>query len=600
MSIVKLARITAYGHAEEKEAILADLQDMGCLHLIPLKAEEETLRRAGPSSESREALKFLTTCPTRWQQELEPTAFDAAKVEKKALELKRWIEELEDDRDFLRVRIRDMRPWGHFDFPTLEDVDELRLWFYKVPHQLMPAVEKLDAIWEVVSQDERFDYVVVLSKDEPEGMPVMRTRTGDKSLAELEARLRQVERRLESLQTRRATLTRWIALFTKSLYRLEDSVTLMRAAGQTHDDECVFALQAWAPKKDLERIKSYALDKGMALEVERPTKEEEPPTLLTNPKRLAGGQDLVTFYRTPNYWQWDPSIIVFFSFAVFFAMIIADAAYGCVLGAILGLLWRRMGGSPGGRRLRMLGLYLVGATIVYGVMVGSYFGITPAAGSFLDRFKVLDLNNFASMMKLSIIVGIVHLVVANALDFWRWRWSFGMLAPLGWMFMWVGAFVFWRGLEDKAHVLPLDTIGTGMVIAGMGLVLLFTTVRGSLLKRLTGGLLGLAKVSSAFGDTLSYLRLFALGLASASLAITFNDLARQVGDAVPGIGFLLSLLIILLGHGLNLLLAVASGVIHGLRLNFIEFFNWGLPDEGHSFRAFERKEKVTWTTSSSH
>lgn len=127
-------------------------------------------------------------------------------------------------------------------------------------------------------------------------------------------------------------------------------------------------------------------------------------------------------------------------------------------------------------------------------------------------------------------------------------------------------------------------------------MLLFTGVTGSVWKRLLMGLKGLARISGAFGDTLSYLRLFALGLASASLAMTFNDLAKQVGDAVPGIGFLFSLLIIVLGHGLNLLLAFASGIIHGLRLNFIEFFNWGMPEEGRPFRAFERKEKVSWTT----
>jgi len=63
-----------------------------------------------------------------------------------------------------------------------------------------------------------------------------------------------------------------------------------------------------------------------------------------------------------------------------------------------------------------------------------------------------------------------------------------------------------------------------------------------------------------------------------------------VGEAVPGVGFLLSILIILFGHGLNLILAFASGIIHGLRLNFIEFFNWSMPEEGRPFKAFAKKE----------
>ena len=97
-------------------------------------------------------------------------------------------------------------------------------------------------------------------------------------------------------------------------------------------------------------------------------------------------------------------------------------------------------------------------------------------------------------------------------------------------------------------------------------------------------------VTNAFGDVLSYLRLFALGLASGSLAAAFNDLAAKSHAAVQGAGIALALLVLLVGHGLNFLLALMSGVVHGLRLNYIEFFNWGLEDEGKPFRAFRRKE----------
>jgi len=86
------------------------------------------------------------------------------------------------------------------------------------------------------------------------------------------------------------------------------------------------------------------------------------------------------------------------------------------------------------------------------------------------------------------------------------------------------------------------------------------------------------------------MRLFALGLASSSLALTFNQLSSEVMEAMPGLGVLLGILILLLGHTLNLALAIMSGVVHGLRLNFIEFYNWGLSDEGYPFRAFEKKE----------
>ena len=141
----------------------------------------------------------------------------------------------------------------------------------------------------------------------------------------------------------------------------------------------------------------------------------------------------------------------------------------------------------------------------------------------------------------------------------------------------------------------LETAGGVGLVGGLVAVFIFSsTAKGhdakSLLQRLLDGGLALTGVTKAFGDVLSYLRLFALGLASASLAITFNGLAEQVHHALPGIGLFFSLLILLLGHTLNLGLAVMSGVIHGLRLNFIEFYNWGLSEEGYPFKAFAKKE----------
>ena len=114
--------------------------------------------------------------------------------------------------------------------------------------------------------------------------------------------------------------------------------------------------------------------------------------------------------------------------------------------------------------------------------------------------------------------------------------------------------------------------------------------------RLLEGLKASTGITTAVGDVLSYLRLFALGLSSASLAITFNGLANETIDAVPGVGLLLGLGILLLGHVLNIVLAVISGVVHGLRLNLIEFYKWGISDEGSPFNAFrKRKETITWT-----
>src|SRR5690606_24482179 len=108
--------------------------------------------------------------------------------------------------------------------------------------------------------------------------------------------------------------------------------------------------------------------------------------------------------------------------------------------------------------------------------------------------------------------------------------------------------------------------------------------------RFLEGLRAVTNITSIFGDVLSYLRLFALGLASASLALTFNDLANNAFASQSGLGLLGGLLILLLGHTLNFALTIVSGVVHGLRLNFIEFYKWALYGEGYPFRAFKKQE----------
>jgi V/A-type H+-transporting ATPase subunit I len=141
----------------------------------------------------------------------------------------------------------------------------------------------------------------------------------------------------------------------------------------------------------------------------------------------------------------------------------------------------------------------------------------------------------------------------------------------------------------------LFNLGVGLGVGGLLAILLLSSDRPlnspqSLFLRLFDGVSSLVGISQLFGDVMSYLRLFALGLASASLAITFNQLAGQVYQAVPGLGVLIAILILLLGHGINILLGIISGFVHGLRLNFIEFFNWSLSEEGTPFQAFTKKE----------
>jgi V/A-type H+-transporting ATPase subunit I len=111
-----------------------------------------------------------------------------------------------------------------------------------------------------------------------------------------------------------------------------------------------------------------------------------------------------------------------------------------------------------------------------------------------------------------------------------------------------------------------------------------------LLGRLVDGLTGLLELSKAFGDVLSYMRLFALGLAAVKLAEVFNHMAATAFES-KGAGVLLGVLILLVGHSINFAMGIMGGVVHALRLNLIEFFNWSLREEGQHFEALMKKAK---------
>ena len=592
MSIVPLVKVTVYGHQDDKESVLAALQNLGCLHLISLSPERAS-PASGPAPEARAALRFLQTCPRQLSQVRDPGRFDAERVERQALAIREHIRELEDERDRLQARMEELRPWGDFHLPPVAQLGGNRLWFYMVPHQELAKVAETGLVREVVSRDAQFAYLVVVSPDEPQGMPVTRSRAGTRPLSEVRRRLEDVTAEIEDLQSERTALTRWRTLFARSLSFLEDRAALANAMGATHDSDPLFALQGWAPTDRVEALRRFAQHRRLALDLEGPSEEDAPPTLLRNPTGLKGGEALVEFYMTPGYWLWDPSSVVFFSFAVFFAMILSDAGYAAVMAVTLAVGWRKLGRTQAGRWARILGATMIGASVLWGALVGSYFGISPEATSPLSRLKLLDMGDNDTMMALSILIGVAHVVLANVADAWRRRHTLAALAPLGWVAILLGGLALWLGSTrggPAAEQAALWSMGSGAAA-----VLLFTSGRAPLGRRLLHGLLALTKISSAFGDVLSYLRLFALGLASASLALAFNDLAGQVATALPGVGKLLALLVLLIGHGLNFLLAVASGFIHGLRLNFIEFFNWSVPEEGYPFRPFARKESSAWS-----
>jgi len=590
MTIVPMKKVAFVGATSDKGQALEALQELGCVHLEPWQASEAAPDLpSAAGKQARQALRYLLGARLKRRQLEYEDDFDVMDVTGKALANRRRKLEVQEHIDALRDRIRYVEPWGEFTLPPIEHLANHRLWFYVVPHYQLRAIET-GLPWEVVHRDSRHSYVVVVSREEPPqgSIPVPRSRLGVRSLGELRRTLSDAEAELEEVLAERWALTRFIKLMIRNLARAEDAAALTRASRNAFDGGEIFAVSGWAPAARADELAAYASEAGLAWTAEEPGPSDAPPILLDNPTALEPGEDLVTFYQIPGYGDWDPSPVVYVSFALFFGMIVADAAYGAVIGLLAVFFWKRMKRTASLRRARKL-VALVGVScIAYGVLVGSYFGVSPNSGSALARLHVLDVNDFDSMMKLSIGLGVLHLLIANAITAWGRRGHLTALAPVGWMLALAGGFAVYLGAGAAGGI---------VVVSGLAMVLLLSSARPvnkltDVVWRGLDGLQALTGVSQAFGDVLSYLRLFALGLSSASLAVTFNQLGTDIMGAGQGIALLLGLMVLALGHGLNFVLGIVSGVVHGLRLNVIELYNWSVFGEGKPFAAFDKREAI--------
>jgi V/A-type H+-transporting ATPase subunit I len=595
LAIVKLKKLSIFGMTPDKDATLQKLQSLGGLHLIPLDkaAEEPGKISLIQADNAKNALKYLNQCAKKRHQVRQSNDFNLDEIASQVAHLQEKIRQLQDRRDFLLHRIQEIEPWGDFVLPKQGNIAGLKLWFYIVPLRMIKALPERQLIWKIVHQDNLHAYVVIVSESEPPAkiMPVPRTHTGTTPLSVLKNQLNQVEIDLEDAFAVRESLTRWIWLLTINLAQAIDQAELQHAKAITLDTQEIFVVQAWVPVQKIALYTDFAKQHQLAWLIEAASADETPPTLLQNSKQLAGGEDVVLFYQTPNYYAWDPSSMVFFSFALFFAMILSDAGYAVFFAVILAFKWLGLGATEKGRRFRLLAASTLAFSIVWGIFVGGYFGFSPAPHSLLGQLKILDINDFSAMMRLSILVGVLHIALANLVMAWQHRGQLNAYASLGWIAFVTGGFLLWYGMDTLNP--NMQQTGYGFLATGMISQILFNSERqvhraSDWLWRVMDGMISLTRVTKIFGDVLSYMRLFALGLASSSLAITFNKLAFDVYHSASGAALLQCILILLVGHILNLMLCLMSGVVHGLRLNFIEFYNWSVSDEGYPFKAFSK------------
>ncbi|WP_299526838.1 hypothetical protein [Winogradskyella sp.] len=398
------------------------------------------------------------------------------------------------------------------------------------------------------------------------------------------------ERQLEQVEVFLNEMKGFEELLSDYSHFLNDRLNSETALDSMGDIEGkVKFLRGYLPKDALDGFTSVAKKEHWGYSITEPTNMDEVPVYIKNPKWISIINPMMKFIDiVPGYKEIDVSIYFLVAFALFFAMLVGDAGYGVIF-LILAIIFRKKMAS----QLRALIFVLSGSTIIWGVLSGTYFGAEQIAQ--LPFLKDLVIPNIASfgvdninfMMHLSFLIGAIHLTVAHGIRVFQFINSIKALSEVGWIALVWGLFFI---TEQLVLGNPAPSWYNWLFIVGATLVALFSKESNSFFKSMGASIANLPlSLISGFSDIVSYVRLFAVGMATAAVAASFNNMALPDGIAGMGIlDFVMAAVALLLGHTLNIALALMAVMVHGIRLNMLEFAgHLGVQFSGEAYKPFK-------------
>jgi V/A-type H+-transporting ATPase subunit I len=375
---------------------------------------------------------------------------------------------------------------------------------------------------------------------------------------------------------------------------IKDQLQFSRTTGSGTEaaEGSLVVMEAWAREKQAAEVDAMLEANPAVLYIrEHPTPDDETPVELHNNRVVRPFEFIAEMYALPRYGTMDLTRWFAPFYMLFFAFCLADAGYGLLL--FLGGLFLTLKAKGAMQAIGKLSMWCGGAAVVFGFLVGSLFGIDikPWFGGAKLFFPDDDMFLFAAALGL----GIFQILFGMTLKAITTTRFFGLkyaLATIGWIIVIVsGIALVLPGMAGLTLPVPpvvfYATIGIGVFM------MLFLNNPGkNPFVNLGGGLWNTYNdVTGFLSDALSYIRLFAIGLSGGVLATVFNDLAFGMSPDIPVVGQIVTLIILLIGHGLNLFMSTLSSMVHPLRLTFVEFYkNAGFEA---SQRTFEPLKKTT-------
>jgi len=359
----------------------------------------------------------------------------------------------------------------------------------------------------------------------------------------------------------------------------------------------VTLVEGWMPENNIEST-VFELRKNVDyvfIDTRKPEPSETPPTKLKNPTPLKPFQLIVNLFGTPGYREWDPTPIIAYSFAFFFGLMIADVVYAVGL-ILLGrfLVTRFFGSTSEPVKMLQKVIYICGGVgMVMGVLSGSYLGNIHTLFGFENVSLVAGVQQILQdplmFIVVSLLIGFIHVNIGHVVALLKGvkeRNKGAIINKVGLFLLQLGIpFILRAMLNVSLPMVPPQfyTFSMYFIIIGLAMITAGAIVeRGGM-----GVILGLFDITGLLGDVMSYARIAGVGLATYYLAVVFNMLGPLFGELVPirgmagvVIGGGLTIMILVMGHALNLILSAITGFIHSLRLCFVEFLfkfyeGWG-------------------------
>lgn len=497
--------------------------------------------------------------------------------------------------------LRDMsqaEPWGEFNNEDLSKIEALGFTphFYAVDKKKFSQDLQEKYPIQILSEVGSKIYFVLLTKgDEKVNLKLKESEFPKRSYSDLKSDSERIAEEIKECENKLYTIGTQSDRLENEMSRLSSIVDLYLAGKSSEKaaEEMLYIFNAFSPKENDEALTKF-LDEssGVYYTMRAATVEDNPPIALRSNWFTRMFAPLTDMYGRPAYNEFDPTPYISVFFLLFFAMCMGDAGYGILL-IIIGLLLRKVAGAA---KFAPLVVTLGIATLVIGFVFHTFFGIDISQASWVPesckRFMVYGkIAGYDAPMVVAIGIGVVHLCVAmvvKAVYSVKINSFKNSLSTIGWTLLIVGGVIVGAvaltGVID-AKLTKIIIIVLG-IISAIGIFFLGDLKKNPLANFGNGLWETYNTVTGLLGDVLSYIRLYALGLAGGMLGGAFNQLADMAFNGLPvvGLNWLVFIIIVVFGHVLNLAMCCLGAFVHPLRLNFLEFFkNSGYQGSGKTF-----------------